>query len=136
MPVLVYHEQLIHPHTLTNAIFDNNSMSASAHASPTVQPGLENGIKEVESTTDDAPANAVSAALQKKEPPPEKPESIRLRILVIVSWWSIIIFLGLPVWWYTTTIYRASLPLDQMMDWADGRVCTGKRVGSYRYMLT
>ena len=70
----------------------------------------------------DAPANAVSVASRKKEPPPEKPESIRLRSFVILSFWAIIILVGLPIWWKTTTIYRASLPLVQMMDWADGRV--------------
>ncbi|CAG8956700.1 hypothetical protein HYFRA_00012244 [Hymenoscyphus fraxineus] len=100
-------------------------MPASAHATPMVRPGVESASvpNEVESTTDHAPVNAVNATPKKKEPPPEKPEHIRLRILVISSWWAIIIFLGLPVWWYTTTIYRASLPLDEMRDWADGRVC-------------
>ncbi|CAG8978835.1 hypothetical protein HYALB_00008490 [Hymenoscyphus albidus] len=100
-------------------------MSASAHATPMVRPRVESASvpNEVQSTTDDAPVNAVNATPKKKEPPPEKPEHIRLRILVISSWWAIIMFLGLPVWWYTTTIYRASLPLDEMRDWADGRVC-------------
>jgi GPI-anchor transamidase subunit S len=71
---------------------------------------------------EDAPANAVTAVVSKKEPPPEKPESIRLRGYVILSFWAIVILVGLPIWWWTTTIYRASLPLDQMMDWAEGRV--------------
>jgi phosphatidylinositol glycan class S len=70
----------------------------------------------------DAPANAVTVAPKKKDPPPESLESIRLRRWVILSFWAIIIIVGLPIWWKTTTIYRASLPLDQMMDWADGRV--------------
>ncbi|TAQ88448.1 hypothetical protein B7494_g3223 [Chlorociboria aeruginascens] len=68
------------------------------------------------------PAHAVTIAHRKKEPPPEKPESIRLRSLVIASFWAIILFLGLPIWWWTTAIYRASLPLDQMTDWAEGRI--------------
>ena len=71
---------------------------------------------------EDAPAHAVSVAPKKKEPPPETPESIRLRLFVILSFWAIVLFLGLPIWWRTTAIYRAKLPLDQMMDWADGRV--------------
>jgi GPI-anchor transamidase subunit S len=72
---------------------------------------------------DDAtPQNAVSAAPKKKEPPPESAESFRIRSLVIFSFWAIVLFLGLPVWWRTTAIYRARLPLSQMMDWADGRV--------------
>jgi phosphatidylinositol glycan class S len=73
-------------------------------------------------TDDAAPENAVSAAPKKKEPPPESAESFRIRSLVIFSFWAIVLFLGLPVWWRTTAIYRARLPLSQMMDWADGRV--------------
>lgn len=56
------------------------------------------------------------------KPPPESAEGIRVRSLVIVSFWMIVIFLGLPVWWWTTSIYRASLPLQRMSEWADGRV--------------
>lgn len=69
-----------------------------------------------------APANAANVASTKKEPPPEKPESIRLRYQVLLSFWAIIILLGLPIWWATTSIYRAPLPMEQMMDWADGKV--------------
>lgn len=68
------------------------------------------------------PQNAISAAATRKEPPPESAESFRVRGLVIFSFWAIVLFLGLPVWWRTTAIYRARLPLSQMMDWADGRV--------------
>lgn len=57
-----------------------------------------------------------------KSPPPEKPEAIRLRTLVICSFWAVIICLGLPMWWKTTSIYRARLPLQDMMEWADGKV--------------
>lgn len=68
------------------------------------------------------PSNAVAQAGKRKEAPPEKAESIRMRYLVIFSFWAIVLFLGLPVWWRTTSIYRARLPLSQMNDWADGRV--------------
>src|SRR5271169_5750554 len=71
---------------------------------------------------DEPPADAVSAAPKKREPPPESPESAWLRTLVIFSFWAIVLFLGLPIWWRTTAIYRARLPLSQMMDWADGKV--------------
>ena len=71
---------------------------------------------------DAAPDNAVSAAPKKKEPPLESAESFRIRSLVICSFWAIVLFLGLPVWLRTTAIYRARLPLNQMMDWADGKV--------------
>lgn len=60
---------------------------------------------------------------QRKVPPPEKPSDIWRRTLVILSFWSIVLCLGLPIWWRTTAIPRADLPLHEMMDWADGKVC-------------
>lgn len=67
----------------------------------------------------DKPTMAASA---KRSLPPEKPEAIWTRTLVISAFWAVIIFLGLPMWWKTTSIYRARLPLDEMKDWADGKV--------------
>ncbi|KAI1137355.1 phosphatidylinositol-glycan biosynthesis class S protein [Hypoxylon sp. FL0543] len=64
-----------------------------------------------------------SLPLKRKEPPPEKPADIQRRSYIVASFWFIVLFLGLPIWWKTTTIYRADLPLNQMMDWADGRAC-------------
>ena len=98
-------------------------------ATPTPAPLLaESRVEDGELVKgEDAPANAVSVTKAKKEPPPEKPQEIRMRSFVLLSFWAIIIFLGLPIWWRTTTIYRANLPLDQMMDWADGRVCNTPR---------
>lgn len=58
-----------------------------------------------------------------RPPPPEKPEAIRTRFKVIAAFWAVIIFLGFPIWWKTTSIYRASLPIPEMIDWADGKVC-------------
>ncbi|KAF7935018.1 uncharacterized protein EAE98_003063 [Botrytis deweyae] len=72
---------------------------------------------------DKSPENAVTAVEKRKEPPPEKPENARMRIQVLISFWAIILLLGVPIWWRTTTIYRAPLPLDQMTDWAEGRAC-------------
>jgi phosphatidylinositol glycan class S len=95
-------------------------MSVSAEGSKAPPAVAENSAIDV--GREDAPANAVSIATKKKEPPPEKPESIKLRSLVIFSFWAIILVLGVPIWWRTTTIYRANLPLDQMKDWAEGRV--------------
>ncbi|PWY78496.1 hypothetical protein BO94DRAFT_558799 [Aspergillus sclerotioniger CBS 115572] len=56
-------------------------------------------------------------------PPPEKPEAIRTRFKVIAAFWAVIIFLGFPIWWKTTSIYRARLPVPDMIDWADGKTC-------------
>ncbi|KAK2822990.1 hypothetical protein FQN49_007582, partial [Arthroderma sp. PD_2] len=55
--------------------------------------------------------------------PPEKPEAIRTRSLVVLTFWLIILLLGLPMWWKTTSIYRAKLPLSEMENWATGKSC-------------
>jgi hypothetical protein len=91
-------------------------MSAAKQVPMTKEPGGKGADDQF------APAKAVNVASTKKEPPPEKPESIRLRHFVLLSFWAIIILLGLPTWWATTSIYRAELPMEQMMDWADGKV--------------
>ncbi|GME28515.1 Phosphatidylinositol-glycan biosynthesis class S protein [Neofusicoccum parvum] len=72
---------------------------------------------------DDAPQTAVDAASVITPPPPESSASITTRRLVIMSFWAVAILLGLPLWFKTTTIYRADLPLQQMLDWADGKTC-------------
>lgn len=54
--------------------------------------------------------------------PPESPEAIQTRFRVIAAFWAVIIFLGFPIWWKTTSIYRAHLPIQEMVDWADGKV--------------
>ncbi|KAI1372351.1 phosphatidylinositol-glycan biosynthesis class S protein [Hypoxylon crocopeplum] len=78
--------------------------------------GSDNSITETNDTT--------SLPAKRKQPPPEKPADIRRRTYIIASFWCIVLFFGLPIWWKTTTIYRADLPLSQMMDWADGRACS------------
>ena len=74
-----------------------------------------------DSGTEDT-SKPLAVSLAKRRPPPEKEETLRIRTLIVLSFWAVIIFLGLPTWWKTTTIYRAKLPLSEMMDWADGRV--------------
>lgn len=69
------------------------------------------------------PKNAIgSVAVSIKSPPPESSTSIHVRSLVIISFWLVVICLGLPTWWWTTSIYRARLPLQEMLEWADGKV--------------
>ena len=65
---------------------------------------------------------ASSPATAQKQPPPESFKSIKTRGLVILSFWAVVILLGIPVWLWTTSIYRARLPLQDMVDWADGKV--------------
>jgi phosphatidylinositol glycan class S len=66
----------------------------------------------------------LDAVRVQKLPPPESSESIWLRRLAILSFWAVVVFLGLPIWLKTTAIYRAELPLQQMTDWAEGRART------------
>lgn len=68
-----------------------------------------------------APSNPASIA-STRQPPPESRESIRVRQFVILSFWVVVIFLGLPIWLWTTSIHRARLPLQDMLGWAEGRV--------------
>jgi len=93
---------------------------------------LDNGAPSAKSDSEAtassiATANAHSTAAadtsSRKQPPPEKPSDVRRRTFVILSFWLIVVLLGLPIWWETTTIYRANLPLGEMLEWADGKVC-------------
>jgi cytoskeletal protein RodZ len=68
------------------------------------------------------PAPILKAVPATKQPPPESKEGIWLRRLAILSFWAVVVFLGLPIWYKTTAIYRADLPLQQMSDWAEGHV--------------
>ncbi|CCE29944.1 hypothetical protein E4U22_001087 [Claviceps purpurea] len=70
-----------------------------------------------------APPPPSEAPASPKQPPPEKPSDTRRRSYVILSFWIIVLFLGLPIWWRTTSIYRADLPLERMLQWADGKAC-------------
>ncbi|KAL2825469.1 phosphatidylinositol-glycan biosynthesis class S protein [Aspergillus cavernicola] len=56
-------------------------------------------------------------------PPPEKPNAIQTRFGVVAAFWAVILFLGFPIWWKTTSIYRAELPIQEMLDWAGGKSC-------------
>lgn len=88
---------------------------------------LDLGVQNQQSSTHVPSGARVAAPLPanktNKDPPPEKATDVRRRSYVILSFWALILSVGLPIWWHTTSVYRASLPLDEMMDWADGRVC-------------
>ncbi|KAK5074151.1 GPI transamidase component [Lithohypha guttulata] len=47
--------------------------------------------------------------------PVETQREVSLRSRVVWSFWVIILLLGLPTWWATTSIERASLPSDLML---------------------
>jgi len=83
---------------------------------------MNNSTEKANGMAGEHPKGASDAVDMKKSPPPETPEQLFRKRLIIVSFWAVVIFLGLPMWWRTTTVYRASLPLQQMLDWADGKV--------------
>ncbi|KAL2130074.1 hypothetical protein VTI74DRAFT_6931 [Chaetomium olivicolor] len=83
----------------------------------------ENGAAVSSPAAAAGPVTASNGTKTKKQPPPEKQSDIRRRSLVILSFWLIVLCLGLPIWWKTTTIYRADLPLQEMLDWSDGKAC-------------
>ncbi|CEJ55722.1 Putative Glycosyl Phosphatidyl Inositol 17 [Penicillium brasilianum] len=70
-----------------------------------------------------ATLKADSQPSAQRVPPPETSEAIQTRFRVIAAFWAVIVFLGFPIWWKTTSIYRAHLPIRDMADWADGKTC-------------
>ncbi|KAF9699193.1 hypothetical protein EKO04_003153 [Ascochyta lentis] len=86
----------------------------AADASCASEPSKSSSIATEASST---PAQAPTS------PPPESKEGQWLRRAAILSFWAVVVLLGLPVWWKTTAIYRAELPLQDMTAWAEGKVC-------------
>lgn len=86
--------------------------------------------------TKEASATTTQAQKARSAPPPESTESKWLRRAAILSFWAVVVLLGLPVWWKTTAIYRAELPLRDMTDWAEGKVSASQAVPSIELMLT
>lgn len=78
--------------------------------------------EQLQAPSDSAPAPAADATPSPTLPPPEKRSAIRQRSYVVLSFWLVVLLLGVPFWWKTTAIYRADLPLDSMLKWADGKV--------------
>ena len=70
-------------------------------------------------TPEVAQAKTVSAT---KKPPPENERSIWTRTKIILSFWVVIFCVGIPMWWQTTSVYRARLPFQEMLDWDHGTV--------------
>jgi len=68
-------------------------------------------------------SKTVLEASRVKTPPQETPQHVQRRRLIILSLWAIVLAIGLPIWYHTTAVYRAVLPLQLMTDWAEGRVC-------------
>ena len=91
-------------------------------AEATVEVEPERSVDSISKTDEIVRSSPPDATPAKKGPPPESVESIRTRCLVIISFWAIVILLGLPTWLRTTSIYRAQLPLEEMLEWADGKV--------------
>ena len=69
---------------------------------------------------DEAPSASV---VEKSMAPAERSGTVLTRRYIIFAFWVIIGCLGLPLWLWTTSIHRASLPLESMNRWAEGKAC-------------
>ena len=72
----------------------------------------------------------MAATEARKKAPPETAEYANLRTKIVISFWAVILLLGLPTWYKTTEIYRASLPLERMIGLSEGEVCYDETVPS------
>ncbi|KAI5801454.1 GPI transamidase component PIG-S [Peziza echinospora] len=52
------------------------------------------------------------------------PQETRTRNWVVLSLWAVVIFLGIPLWILTTSVYRAQLPVQEMDAWSEGSQCS------------
>jgi len=68
-------------------------------------------------------SEVVAEAARTIAPPQESRQHVQRRRLIILFLWAIVLAIGLPIWYNTTAVYRAVLPLQLMTDWAEGRVC-------------
>ncbi|KAI9682136.1 MAG: GPI transamidase component [Caeruleum heppii] len=141
--LISYAERMLHSLHNNQSVFFNAIQHAMVLTADDIPPvgaaSVRNLTRKSQMTRDVAPP----VASVKRGPPPEKLESIRLRSFIVLSFWFVVVFLGLvsprqaastdyrlitagvkqPIWWRTTSIYRARLPLGEMMDWAEGRAC-------------
>jgi hypothetical protein len=123
-------------------ISNERACGRTNHTMAAPKPGHTEGANTAESTISntrisEAPSSSTEPPTEPalKEPPPESPANIRRRSHVILSFWSIVVLLGLPIWWMTTTIYRAPLPLTGMAQWADGKVSSSYGLSSWKQFL-
>lgn len=100
-------------HELT-MVKEDSTRAKSPAVRPDAPSSPDSSLDPIDET---APASAVH-----RNAPPEKPETVRRRSLIVLTFWLIILLLGLPMWWQTTSIYRAKLPLNEMENWAAGKV--------------
>lgn len=100
---------------------------AKAPSTTTANPKLDQTIKDGNNSR----PPETTASMNKKSLgrptvkllPPETREAVWTRTFVVTAFWCVVLFLGLPMWWKTTSVYREKIPLDEMQDWADGNVC-------------
>jgi len=79
-------------------------------------------VDDADGSSVTAPTSLVEAIKAPKAPPVETTQALWTRRSILLSFWFIALCMGLPLWWKTTTVYRAKLPLESMSQWADGKV--------------
>lgn len=106
---------------LNTALCNSAGLFCPGHSLPKNVPIMKCENGDHESPRAPATSQATKSSAQ-QVPPPESQVAIQTRFRVLAAFWAVIIFLGFPIWWKTTSIYRAHLPIQEMVDWADGKV--------------
>ena len=82
----------------------------------------DTGVPRNSHKDSDKPPDLVKVANAVEKPPKESEESKWRRRYVLLSFWLLVLLVGVPFWWNTTTVYRANLPYSTMDSWAEGEV--------------
>ncbi|KAK9472100.1 phosphatidylinositol-glycan biosynthesis class S protein-domain-containing protein [Dipodascopsis tothii] len=94
------------------------SARTQADDSPSVPLGRNDQSRRHPATVEAAAAEAAGAtrrAASRRPAPAKEPlEGISQRRSVVLSFWAVILFLGLPLWYRTTTVHRAPLPYAEI----------------------
>ena len=137
----------IHPSDKLSILFFSSSMSCNVLGTPEkndmIMTDKNEGLvssktpatmaADCSSTSNTSAGASPEGSATQRLPAPEKPEAVKTRAKVIAAFWFIIIFLGFPMWWKTTSVYRVRLPVEQMAEWAGGKVC--KDVSLYLFLF-
>lgn len=77
---------------------------------------MDSSIKSVEKEPEGASPSGNLTSADLEERLKDDPDAI-YRIYSIISYFVVLVVIGLPVWWFTTRVYRAPLPLEEMLDY-------------------
>lgn len=120
-PAKTIRKRLIALHQIDLGALELPQLSCHLFKMPSLLSTVVNRFTSSDKSQDASPKHSVVAE-KRKAPPPESPENVRQRTKVILSFWAVALLIGVPLWWTTTSIYRAPLPLAEMQNWSEGKV--------------